>query len=128
MKNVSFGLDTFGDNAIDLQGNPVSPAQTLRNIIDEAKMADKVGVDIIGIGEHHREEYSVSAPDIVMTAILASTERLKVTSSVTVLSSDDPVRLFERYSTMNALSNGRAEITLGRGSFIESFPLFGFDL
>lgn len=128
MKNVSFGLDTFGDNAIDLQGNPVSPAQTLRNIIDEAKMAEKAGVDIIGIGEHHREEYSVSAPDIVMTAILASTERLKVTSSVTVLSSDDPVRLFERYSTMNALSNGRAEITLGRGSFIESFPLFGFDL
>ncbi|ANE04370.1 LLM class flavin-dependent oxidoreductase [Corynebacterium crudilactis] len=128
MKNISFGLDTFGDNTVDLQGAPVSPAQTLRNIVEEAKMAEKVGVDIIGIGEHHREDYAVSAPDIVMTAILASTEKLKVTSSVTVLSSDDPVRIFERYSTMNALSQGRAEITLGRGSFIESFPLFGFDL
>ena len=128
MKNISFGLDTFGDNAQDLQGNPVSPAQTLRNIVKEAQLAEQVGVDIFGVGEHHREEYAVSAPDIVMTSILASTEKLKVTSSVTVLSSDDPVRLFERFSTMNALSNGRAEITLGRGSFIESFPLFGFNL
>ncbi|ALC06299.1 hypothetical protein CDES_09570 [Corynebacterium deserti GIMN1.010] len=128
MKNVSFGLDTFGDTTVDLVGNPVHQAQTVRDVIAEAKMAEKVGIDIFGIGEHHRPEYAISAPDIVMTAILASTEKLKVTSSVTVLSSDDPVRLFERYSTMNALSHGRAEITLGRGSFIESFPLFGFDL
>lgn len=127
-KHISFGLDTFGDTAMDLNGQPVSHAQTLRDIIDQAVLAEKVGVDFIGIGEHHREDYAVSAPDIVMTSILAKTERLKVTSAVTVLSSDDPVRIFERWSTMNALSNGRAEITLGRGSFIESFPLFGFDL
>ncbi|MFP7364497.1 LLM class flavin-dependent oxidoreductase [Corynebacterium callunae] len=126
--SLSFGLDTFGDVTVDTEGNAVSMAQTVRDVIEEAKMAEKVGIDIFGIGEHHRSEYAISAPDIVMTAILAGTEKLKVTSSVTVLSSDDPVRLFERYSTMNALSNGRAEITLGRGSFIESFPLFGFDL
>ena len=127
-RNLSFGLDTFGDSATDLQGNPVSHAQTLRDIVDQAVLAEKVGVDIIGLGEHHREDYAISAPDIMMSTILARTERLKVTSSVTVLSSDDPVRVFERWSTMNALSQGRAEITLGRGSFIESFPLFGFDL
>lgn len=127
-KQISFGLDTFGDTAVDLEGNPVAHAQTLRDIIDQAVLAEKVGVDFIGLGEHHREDYAVSAPDIMMTAILAKTEKLKVTSAVTVLSSDDPVRLFERWSTMNAISDGRAEITLGRGSFIESFPLFGFDL
>lgn len=126
--SLSFGLDTFGDVTVDTDGNAVSQAQTIRDVIEEAKMAEKVGIDIFGIGEHHRTEYAISAPDIVMTAILAATEKLKVTSSVTVLSSDDPVRIFERYSTMNALSHGRAEITLGRGSFIESFPLFGFDL
>ena len=111
-KRISFGLDTFGDSAVDLNGNPVSHAQTLRDIIDQAVLAEKVGVDFIGIGEHHREDYAVSAPDIMMTAILAQTEKLKVTSAVTVLSSDDPVRIFERWSTMNAISNGRAEITL----------------
>lgn len=125
---ITFGLDTFGDTTVDLDGHPVSPAQTIRNVVDQARLAEQVGVDIIGIGEHHRPDYAISAPDIVMTAILAVTEKLKVTSSVTVLSSDDPVRIFERFSTMNALSHGRAEITLGRGSFTESFPLFGFDL
>lgn len=125
---ITFGLDTFGDTTVGLDGQPVPQAQTIRDIVAQAKLAEQVGVDIIGIGEHHRPDYAVSAPDIVMTAILASTEKLRVTSSVTVLSSDDPVRLFERFSTMNALSRGRAEITLGRGSFIESFPLFGFDL
>lgn len=127
-RNITFGIDTFGDTAVDLEGNPVPDAQTLRNVIDQAVLAEKVGVDFIGLGEHHRADYSISAPDIMMTAILARTERLKVTSAVTVLSSDDPVRIFERWSTMNAISNNRAEITLGRGSFIESFPLFGFDL
>ena len=127
-RNITFGIDTFGDTAVDLEGNPVPHAQTLRNVIDQAVLAEQVGVDFIGLGEHHRADYSISAPDIMMTAILARTERLKVTSAVTVLSSDDPVRIFERWSTMNAISNNRAEITLGRGSFIESFPLFGFDL
>lgn len=127
-KRITFGLDTFGDTSVDLHGKPVSHAQTIRDVIEQAMTAERVGVDIFGIGEHHRPDYAISAPDIVMTAILASTARLRVTSSVTVLSSDDPVRIFERYSTMNALSKGRAEITLGRGSFIESFPLFGFDL
>ncbi|WP_080794141.1 LLM class flavin-dependent oxidoreductase [Corynebacterium pacaense] len=126
--DISFGLDTFGDNTVDPAGQPVPPAQTIRNVVEQAKLADRVGVDFIGIGEHHRSDYSISAPDIVMTSILASTTRLRVTSAVTVLSSDDPVRIFERYSTMNALSGGRAEITLGRGSFTESFPLFGFNL
>lgn len=127
-KKITFGIDTFGDTTVDLQGNPVPHAQTLRDIIDQAVLAEKVGIDFIGLGEHHRADYSISAPDIMMTAILARTEQLKVTSAVTVLSSDDPVRIFERWSTMNAISNNRAEITLGRGSFIESFPLFGFDL
>ncbi len=127
-RQISFGLDTFGDTSVDLEGNPVSHAQTLRDVIDQAVLAEKVGIDFIGLGEHHRADYAISSPDIMMASILARTERLKVTSAVTVLSSDDPVRIFERWSTMNALSHGRAEITLGRGSFIESFPLFGFDL
>lgn len=120
--DLTFGLDTFGDI------NGVSPDQVIRNVVAEAVEADRVGVDVFGIGEHHRDDFAVSAPDIVLAAIAARTRSIRLTTSVIVLSSDDPVRIMERFSTLQALSSGRAEITLGRGSFIESFPLFGHDL
>ena len=119
---LTFGLDTFGDV------NAVSPDQVLRNVVAEAVEADRVGVDVFGIGEHHRDDYAVSSPDMVLATIAGRTSRIRLTTSVIVLSSDDPVRIMERFSTLQALSSGRAEITLGRGSFIESFPLFGYDL
>lgn len=125
---ISFGLDTFGDVTVTLDGTPVPHDQVLRDIVAEGVEADRVGVDVFGIGEHHRPDYAVSAPDVVLTAIAARTERIRLTTSVIVLSSDDPVRIFERFSTLQAISSGRAEMTLGRGSFIESFPLFGYDL
>lgn len=121
-RHISFGLDTFGDV------NGVSPDQVVRNIIAEGVEADRVGVDVFGVGEHHRDDFVVSAPDMVLAAIAAQTQNIHLTTSVIVLSSDDPVRIMERFSTLQALSSGRAEITLGRGSFIESFPLFGYDL
>ena len=123
-----FGLDTFGDVTIDDNGRPTPGAQTLRDVVDQAVLADTVGVDVIGIGEHHRDDYAVSAPEVVLGAIAARTERIRLASAVTVLSSDDPIRVFERFSTLDALSSGRAEVILGRGSFTESFPLFGYDL
>lgn len=125
---IEFGIDTFGDVTHDLAGNPVSPAQVIRNVVAEAVLADHVGLDYIGLGEHHRDDFAISAPDMVLAAIAARTERLRLNTAVTVLSSDDPVRVYERFATLDALSSGRAEITLGRGSFIESFPLFGYDL
>ncbi|MGA5305738.1 LLM class flavin-dependent oxidoreductase [Nucisporomicrobium flavum] len=103
-------------------------AQVIRNVIDQAVLADEVGVDVFGLGEHHRDDYAVSAPEIVLAAVAARTRRIKVGTAVTVLSSDDPVRVYERFATLAAISHGRAEITLGRGSFTESFPLFGYDL
>ena len=127
-RSVELGLDTFGDITAGPDGELLSHAQVLRNVIEEAVLADEVGVDAIGLGEHHRPDFAISEPDIVLAAIATRTKRIWLGSAVTVLSSDDPIRVFERFSTLNAVSNGRAEVTLGRGSFIESFPLFGFDL
>ena len=123
-----FGLDTFGDVTHDADDRPLSHAQTIRNLVDEGMLADQLGVDFFGIGEHHTDDFPLSAADVVLAAIAARTNRIHVGSAVTVLSSDDPVRVFQRYSTLNAISNGRAEIILGRGSSIDSFPLFGYDL
>jgi probable LLM family oxidoreductase len=122
------GLDTFGDVTDDADGRPLSHAQTIRNIVEEGVLADQVGVDYFGIGEHHTDDIPLSAADVVLGAIAARTTRIRLGSAVTVLSSDDPVRVFQRYSTLNAVSGGRAEVILGRGSSIDSFPLFGYDL
>jgi alkanesulfonate monooxygenase SsuD/methylene tetrahydromethanopterin reductase-like flavin-dependent oxidoreductase (luciferase family) len=127
-ENFEFGLDTFGDVTIGPDGKPLTHAQVIRNVVDEGVLADQVGVDAFGVGEHHRPDFSVSAPEIVLATIAGRSKRIRLGSAVTVLSSDDPIRVFERFSTLNATSNGRAEVTLGRGSFIESFPLFGYDL
>ncbi len=126
--DIEFGLDTFGDITRDSNGELLSGAQTIRNVIAQAEMADAVGVDFFGVGEHHRREFAVSAPEMVLSAIAARTKHLRLGTAVTVLSSDDPVRVYERFATLDAVSNGRAEVVLGRGSFIESFPLFGYDL
>ncbi|MDX2847287.1 LLM class flavin-dependent oxidoreductase [Streptomyces sp. PA03-3a] len=128
MSDLVFGLDTFGDVPVDDTGAPVSHAAAIRQVLDEAVVADQIGVDAIALGEHHRPEYSVSTPETVLAGIATRTERIKLGSGVTVLSSDDPVRVFQRFSTVDALSQGRAEVILGRGSFTESFPLFGYDL
>ena len=125
---IQLGLDTFGDVTIDAEGQPLSQAQVLRNVVEEGVLADQVGLDAFSVGEHHRADFAVSAPEIVLSAIAARTTRITLGSAVTVLSTDDPVRVFQRFSTLDALSNGRAEVTLGRGSFTESYPLFGFDL
>lgn len=125
---LQFGLDTFGDVTRERDGTLRSQAQTLRDVVDEAVLADQVGVDCFGVGEHHRPDFAISAPEVILAAIAAKTTRLVLGSAVTVLSTDDPVRVFQRFSTLNALSGGRAEVILGRGSFTESYPLFGFDL
>jgi len=127
-KTIEFGIDTFGDVTLGAEGKLLSHAQVLRNVLDEAVLADEVGIDFIGVGEHHRNDFAVSAPEVMLAGIATRTQRIKLGSAVTVLSSDDPIRVFERFSTVNALSNGRAEVILGRGSFTESFPLFGYDL
>jgi probable LLM family oxidoreductase len=125
---IELGLDTFGDVTLDAAGQPLQQAQVLRHVVEEAVLADRVGLRFFGVGEHHRRDFAVSAPEVVLAAIAAQTSRIHLGSAVTVLSSDDPVRVFQRFSTLNALSNGRAEVIVGRGSFTESFPLFGFDL
>jgi len=125
---LQFGLDTFGDVTLDASGAPLSHAQVLRNVVAEAVRADEVGLACFGVGEHHRPDFAISAPEVLLAAIAAKTTRIHLGSAVTVLSTDDPVRVFERFSTLDALSHGRAEVILGRGSFTESFPLFGFDL
>ena len=125
---IELGLDTFGDVTDGPDGKPLHAAQVIRDMVDEAVLADEVGVDFMGIGEHHRADFAVSSPEMVLAAIAARTRRIRLGSAVTVLSSDDPIRVFQRFATLDALSNGRAEVMLGRGSFIESFPLFGFDL
>ena len=122
------GLDTFGDTTNDNEGRPLSHAQTIRNLVEQGVFADHLGVDFFGIGEHHTDDFPLSAADVVLGAIAARTTRIRLGSAVTVLSSDDPVRVFQRYSTLNAISGGRAEVILGRGSSIDSFPLFGYDL
>jgi len=127
-QTIELGLDTFGDVTEGPDGKPLHAAQVIRNLVDEAVLADAVGVDFVGVGEHHRSDFAVSSPEMVLAAIAARTQRIRLGSAVTVLSSDDPIRVFQRFSALDALSNGRAEVILGRGSFIESFPLFGFDL
>lgn len=127
-QTIEFGLDTFGDITDGPDGKPLHAAQVIRDLIDEAVMADEAGVDFIGVGEHHRSDFAVSSPEMVLAAIAGRTKRIRLGSAVTVLSSDDPIRVYQRFATLNAASNGRAEVILGRGSFIESFPLFGFDL
>jgi probable LLM family oxidoreductase len=124
----TFGLDTFGDRNGDAAGKALSHAQTIRNVAEEGVFAEQAGVDFFGIGEHHTEYFPMPAADVVLAAIAARTSRIRLGSAVTVLGSDDPVRVFQRYSTLNALSGGRAEVILGRGSSIDSFPLFGYDL
>lgn len=124
----TFGLDTFGDRGTDADGRVVSHAEAVRQVVQEAVLADRLGLDFIGVGEHHRDDFAISSPDVVLAAIAGRTGRIRLGTSVTVLSSDDPVRVFERFSTLDALSRGRAEVTLGRGSFTESFPLFGHRL
>ena len=128
MTDLILGLDNFGDVPLDDSGNLVTHAAAIRQVIEEAVLADQLGVDVIALGEHHRPEYSISTPETVLAAIGARTSRIKLASGVTVLSSDDPVRVFQRFATVDAISNGRAEVILGRGSFTESFPLFGYDL
>lgn len=123
-----FGIDSFGDIPLDSKGNPMSYASSIRQVVKEAVMADKLGIDVIALGEHHRKEYAISSPDTVLAGIATVTKNIKLASGVTVLSSDDPVRVFQRFSTIDALSNGRAQVILGRGSFTESFPLFGYDM
>jgi len=125
---LEIGLDTFGDVTVDAAGRLLPQARALRDVVDEAVLADQVGLDCFGVGEHHRPDFAVSAPEVVLGAIAARTTRLVLGSAVTVLSTDDPVRVFQRFSTLNAISNGRAEVILGRGSFTESYPLFGYDL
>ncbi|MFI1358408.1 LLM class flavin-dependent oxidoreductase [Streptomyces sp. NPDC020898] len=128
MSDLVFGLDTFGDVPEDDSGTPVSDARAIRQVVDEAVLAEETGVDVLALGEHHRPEFAISSPETVLAGIATRTERIRLSSGVTVLSSDDPVRVFQRFSTVDALSNGRAEVILGRGSFTESFPLFGYDM
>ena len=125
---LELGLDTFGDATVDSEGHELSQAQAIRDVVTQAVLADQLGLAFIGLGEHHRPDFSISAPEVVLAAIAARTSRIHLGSAVTVLSTDEPVRVFERFSTLNALSNGRAEVIVGRGSFTESFPLFGYDM
>ncbi|WP_432562491.1 LLM class flavin-dependent oxidoreductase [Kineococcus sp. SYSU DK003] len=125
---LQFGIDSFGDLPRDGRAKVVSHAEAIRATVAEAVLADQVGIDVVALGEHHRPEYAISSPETVLAGIATATERIRLASGVTVLSSDDPVRVFQRFATVDALSGGRAEVVLGRGSFTESFPLFGFDL
>ena len=125
---IQFGLDTFGDLPTNAEGNLMTHPEALRQVVDEAILADKLGVDVIALGEHHRPEYSISSPETVLAGIATRTKQITLASGVTVLSSDDPVRVFQRFATLDALSEGRAQVILGRGSFTESFPLFGYNL
>ena len=127
-QKIELGLDTFGDVTAGPDGQLLPQAQVIRNVIEEAALADEVGVYAIGLGEHHRPDFAISSPEVVLAAIASRTKRIFLASAVTVLSSDDPIRVFQRFATLNAASNGRAEVILGRGSFTESFPLFGFSL
>ncbi|HEX8510760.1 MAG TPA: LLM class flavin-dependent oxidoreductase [Propionibacteriaceae bacterium] len=127
-ERLELGVDTFGDVTTDESGSPLPYAQVLRNVVAQGVLADEVSLDFFGVGEHHRRDFAVSAPDVVLAAVAARTSRLRLGSAVTVLSSDDPIRVFQRFATLDGISGGRAEVILGRGSFTESFPLFGFDL
>jgi probable LLM family oxidoreductase len=128
MSDLELGLGTFGDVPEDDSGAFASHAEAIRQVVTEATLADELGVDTISLGEHHRPDYAISTPETVLAGIAGRTSRIRLGSGVTVLSSDDPVRVFQRFSTLDAISSGRAEVILGRGSFTESFPLFGYDL
>lgn len=128
VSTIEFGIDTFGDLPRGDDGTVVSHAAAIRQVLEEAVLADEMGLDVIAVGEHHRPEFAISAPETVLAGLATRTSRIHLASGVTVLSSDDPVRVFERFATVDALSGGRAEVILGRGSFTESFPLFGYDL
>src|ERR671915_1198043 len=127
---MEIGIYTFAETVLDprIGQTAENAAQRLRNLIEEIELADQVGLDVFGVGEHHRADYVVSSPAVVLAAAAARTKQIRLTSAVTVLSSDDPVRVFQDFATLDLLSGGRAEIMVGRGSFIESFPLFGYDL
>lgn len=126
---MELGIYTFVERTADpASGHLISPEQRIANLLEEAVLADQVGLDVFGIGEHHREDYLVSTPAVLLAAAAARTTRIRLTSAVTVLSSDDPVRVFQEFAMLDLISKGRAEIMAGRGSFIESFPLFGYDL
>jgi probable LLM family oxidoreductase len=125
---LELGLDTFGDITIGQDGRQRTHAEVIRDVVAEAELADSVGVDFIGVGEHHRPDFAISSPEVMLAAIAGRTKRIHLGSAVTVLSSDDPVRVYERFATLDAASSGRAEVILGRGSFTESFPLFGYRL
>ncbi len=128
MSTFEFGLDTFGDIPTDDAGQRMTDGAAIRQVLAEAVLADRLGVDVFTVGEHHRSDYAISAPEIVLAAIAARTTRIRVGTGVTVLSSDDPVRVHERFATLEGIAPGRVEVILGRGSFTESFPLFGYDL
>src|SRR5215203_4994552 len=121
--SMELGLYTFAD-----VGPEIDPAQRLHNLLEEIELADELGLDVFGVGEHHRPDFAVSSPAVALAAAAARTRNIRLTSAVTVLSSDDPVRVFQDFATLDLISDGRAEIMAGRGSFIESFPLFGYDL
>lgn len=125
---IELGLDTFGDVTNDAQGKALPMDQVLRDVVEQAVVADQAGIDFIGLGEHHRPDFAVSAPEIVLATIAGRTNRIRLGTAVTVLSTNDPIRVFQQFSTLNALSNGRAEVIVGRGSFTESYPLFGYEL
>jgi probable LLM family oxidoreductase len=126
---MELGIYTFAETRFDpATGRQPEVGERLKHLIEEAELADRVGLDVFGVGEHHRADYAVSVPHVVLAAIAARTQRIRLTSAVTVLSSDDPVRVFQHFATLDQLSQGRAEIMAGRGSFIESFPLYGYDL
>jgi probable LLM family oxidoreductase len=125
---MELGVYTFGERTADAAGHTQSREERLRDLLEEIELADQAGLDVFGVGEHHRPEFVVSAPAVVLAAGAARTRRIRLTSAVTVLSSDDPVRVFQDFATLDLISGGRAEIMAGRGSFVESFPLFGYDL
>ncbi len=126
---MELGLYTFVENTPDAEtGKTLHPSERLRNLLEEIELADRAGLDVVGIGEHHRSEYISSAPAVILAAAAERTENIRLSSAVTVLGSEDPVRVFQQYATLDLLSQGRAEVMVGRGSFIESFPLFGQDL
>ncbi|MEJ7588371.1 MAG: LLM class flavin-dependent oxidoreductase [Ferruginibacter sp.] len=126
---MELGLYTFADLARgDSSGKAMATHTRITNLMEEIKLADELGLDVFGIGEHHRPDYTISSPAIILAAAAVTTKKIKLTSAVTVLSSDDPVRVFQEFATVDQLSGGRAEIMVGRGSFIESFPLFGYNL
>lgn len=126
---MEIGISTFVETTPDIKtGNVISHDQRLREVVEEIILADEVGLDVFGVGEHHRKDFACSSPAVLLAAAASRTKRIRLTSAVTVLSTDDPVRVFQHFATLDGISEGRAEIMVGRGSFIESYPLFGYDL